>query len=397
MLKKSLRGNKLYKERVQISVKELRIGMYVAKLDIPWDQSPFLVRGFRIKNEQTLSQLRAACRYVYIDVVKSRVEGLKPERIEMQPFSESVDQAFKECKPIYDRSILLLKSIFESRHLDKESLELAKSLVGHHVDSAFKNPAVLRWLSLTDSHSSYLVDHTLRVTILSIMLGMEVGLERQELEELGLAALMHDMGMMQVPQAILSKKDELSIDEISLIQKHPLFSLELLRADNDFSSDILEAIVSHHERLDGQGYPAGKSSYDIPYLSKIIAIADTFDSQTSDRSYRSGSSSLEALKTLMALRGSHYDEALVIKFIRVIGVYPVGSVVEIDDGRLGLVLPTLLEDSIKPNVLIVTGPDGQSIEPYTLRLIEDDAVKISKVLPDGSQGVFFEDFAQSIL
>jgi HD-GYP domain-containing protein (c-di-GMP phosphodiesterase class II) len=397
MLNGSGRGRNLYRERIQIPVKELREGMFVAALDIPWDNSPFLVKGFAIENEQTLEQLKSLCHYVYIDVVKSKLAGLQPVPVAIEASDDSLETAVEKCKPIYEQSVELLASLFQSMHLDSQSIEQAKAYVNDYADTVKENPSVLRWLSLAGSHSSQLIDHTLNVTILSMMLGTEAGLNREELHELGMAALLHDIGMMQIPKTILNKEDELSHEEMNLIQQHPQFAGDLLQQDETISDTIKEAIAKHHERLDGQGYPEGLGAYDIPLFSKIIAIADTYDGQISHRSYHSASSSLDGLKTLMALRDTHYDDALVIKFIKIIGVYPVGSIVEITDGRVGIVLPTLKGDKMRPDVAIVMDTDNNPITPYTLKLGDELDLKISKVLPDGVNGIFFKDYADSIL
>lgn len=398
MLKRSLRGQQLYKEKVQVPVKELRIGMYVSELDIPWSMSPFLVKGFRIADEQQIRTLRSISRHVYIDIVKSKLQDVQAKSVNIQPpCHETSEKALEKAKPIYAQSTRLLSSIFKTKHLSMADIDEAKSLVGSHVDGVLANPAALRWLSISETHSLYLIDHSIKVTILSLMLGIEVGLSRDDLETLGLAALLHDVGMLNVPQSILNKKEALSIEETSLIQKHPLFASKMLDNEAMLPREVVEVIAAHHERLDGQGYPLGLKSYDIPELSKIIAIADTFDGQTSHRSYHSSSSSLDALRTLMALRNSHFEEKLVIKFIRVIGVYPVGSIVELSDQRIGIVLPTLSEDKMKPKVLIVRNPDKTECDIYTLELSKEADLKVANLLPDGHSGVNLIEYAHKVM
>jgi len=168
--------------------------------------------------------------------------------------------------------------------------------------------------------------------VLSLTLGRSLGLSKDELNELGLGALLHDIGKMKTPLEVLNKPGKLTPDEFEIMKTHPLDGFDLLRRDENISSEVLTIVKSHHERLSGDGYPDKLSENNISYYTKIVSITDVYDAVTSDRVYHDGMTPHEALKKLYEWMPGNFDFELMKTFIRTIGIYPVGSVVELKPG-----------------------------------------------------------------
>lgn len=189
--------------------------------------------------------------------------------------------------------------------------------------------------------------------------------------------MMHDMGKMLIPIEILNKPGTLNDEEMVVMQSHTNLGHELLMSSPGMYHGAIEVALSHHERLDGKGYPRKINKKEISNFTRIVTIADLYDAITSDRVYQNGRTHLEATKILAELAGTHLDHALVIKFIESLGVYPPGCVVELTNGAIGLVIEVNETMKLRPKVLILMDEDKNSIPEMTLDLA---------VMPEDSLG-----------
>lgn len=374
----------------QIAAADLVIGLYVSELDRPWLDSPFLFQGFRIETDADLAQLRECCAHVFVDPERSaadalaRLETPKPEagaagsraaaarrRREIEGlfgdepypsparFRRELHHASKlrgRVRGVVDQ---LLGRVREGGSIDAAQ---AREVVGHLVRAITRNTTASLWLSNLKSRDEYTAIHCMNVCVLSLAFGRFLGLAQDELEMVGLGALLHDIGKMRTPDAILNKPGPLTPEEFAVMRRHPVDGYEAMRAAGDVPRPALEIIRSHHERISGRGYPDGLAGEDIPLAVRVVAIADVYDAMTSDRVYRDAMPADKAIRIIYQGASEEFGKALVEAFIRCIGVFPVGSLVELDSGALGVVISSAPESRLRPVLLMVRTPAGEAYE-----------------------------------
>ncbi len=244
----------------------------------------------------------------------------------------------------------------------------AKEAVASSVNSILHSPDAHLWLTQLKKKDEYTAQHSLNVCMLSIVLGRHIGLPEGELRNLGICGMMHDMGIMLIPSAIVNKTSELTEEESVIMKTHTTLGAELLKSSKDMFHGAIETALTHHERIRGQGYPRGLTDAKVSYYSNIIAIVDTYDALTSDRSYRKGMTHLEATQVLYQQAGEYFDHVLVSKFIESLGVFPPGCYVQLSDDRVALVLEANDESKLRPRVLTVVDKQMNSIEEVSVDL-----------------------------
>lgn len=209
---------------------------------------------------------------------------------------------------------------------------------------------------------SYTFQHCLNVAILSISTGISLGLSEHNLRDLGLAGLLHDIGKMSIPVEILNKPGQLTDDEYEIIKRHPINASKQL--ENLVSYDVLRAIESHHEKLDGTGYPYNKKANNINNYAKILAVCDVYDALTSDRSYRKSAFPNEVIEYIMGCADTHFDYEILKHFIKIIVAYPVGTFVRLSDSKLAVVVKNYSENIMRPVIRIINsdGTVGRDVD-----------------------------------
>ena len=247
-------------------------------------------------------------------------------------------------------------------------------------------------MSQLKNRDEYTTQHSLNVSIFSILFGRHLGLPERQMRTLGYGALLHDIGKMRVPLEILNKPGRLTDKELALLKKHPEYGRDILSEGEGIPSSVIDIVYSHHERIDGSGYPQGLMGEEISRNVYIVAIADVYDAETSDRSYRMGISPHEALSLMYGLMPQTFPSELVEEFIRCLGIYPVGSVVELDSGEVCVVMTVNRRMSLRPLLVMVLDRNKQPLPAYKMLDIEIHAqagsdVKIKKILQPDSYGI----------
>ena len=368
-------------KKIKIAVEDLEPGMYVSELDRPWLESPFLFQGFLVDSDELLQQLKDICAYVYIDVeesandVRSRLQTLSRSEPDIEvggaadfkPKAESTETDFhaqlRQAKLIYDKTRSFIDNALDDVRLGGSvNTVQAKILVGEMAENIARSPNAMVWLTHLKNRDEYTSIHCMNVCILALSFGRFVGLERAELELLGLGALLHDIGKMYVPDEILNKPGKLTKAEFEIIKRHPVDGHKLLVTKDDMPQSSLDIVLYHHERTDGTGYPAGLNDEQIGQLVKMSSIVDVYDAITSDRCYHDGMSPYEGLKNMYNWTEGNFDAELMQQFIKCLGIYPVGSVVEINEGQIGVVVGINEETKLKPVVLLVMDKDKQFLK-----------------------------------
>jgi len=398
----------------KVDVSDLELGMYVVELDRPWLETPFLFQGFPILSEEELRELQRCCLYVYIDEEQSI--PLKPHHFESAPHGRPVqrfetrrlNRKVSERKPppshnrtelrhemprareVYHQAKHYINTIFDELRLGESvDMELARRLADKTVESITNNENAMVWLTLLKEKDEYTSYHSINVCVLSVLFGRHLGLTEGELKVLGLGALLHDIGKMRVPATILNKSSRLEPSEKALMRKHPEYGQAMLSESDRIPPQALDIIYSHHERIDGSGYPQGLKGEQLGLFPMLVSIVDVYDAMTSDRAYHMRISPHEALNVMYGWAASHFDGGLLEEFIRCLGIYPIGSIVELNSGEVGVVLTVNRKHHLLPSLLLVR--DKRKV-PYdvpkliNLELQQQAGVKISisKILPAGS-------------
>lgn len=367
--------------KIKVYTEDLKKGMYVAELDRPWVESPFLFQGFIIHEDDDLKQLKEACQYVYIDTEKTPVDitpqlqqlsakqkpvKAKKPRSKINDFTDTTTlkktkfnkttftEELVNARKARDKSRKYIDEVLQHAKLGESiDTDKAKELVAELAKNIVQNVDASMWLTQLKSRDEYTAIHSINVCILSLTFGRSLGLSEKDLNQLGLGALLHDIGKMRVPLDVLNKPGKLSAEEFEIMKTHPQQGYELLKEKDNLDDDVLTIIKNHHERLNGKGYPDKLKENEISLYTRIVSITDVYDAVTSDRVYHDGMTPHEALKKLYEWMPGNFDPELIESFIKTIGIYPVGSVVELKTGHIGVVVRLNEDNKLKPVIMMI--------------------------------------------
>jgi HD-GYP domain-containing protein (c-di-GMP phosphodiesterase class II) len=379
-----------------IPVAELRFGMYVAELDRPWTDTPFRFQGFVLSSEQQLETLKKYCKSVVVDSEKSVLADAP--RAGMQYFGKSaygekatVEQELGPARSAYTSGHRLVQETLAQvrigRNLDPDRVRVAvKSLT----ESVLRNPNAMLLFSQLREKGEYAVSHSLDVSIYMTAFGRFLQLEQPQIELLGYLGLLQDIGKVRLPKTLLEKRGRLTPEEFEQAKLHVGYSVEILRATAGIPIELPRLAVLHHERHDGSGYPNRLQGSHIGLVGSIAAIVDTYDAMTVQRPYADPVAPSAAISSLYKWRGVSFDAGLVEQFIRFIGIFPVGSLVELNSGEVGVVISQNPEERLKPRVMVIRDAKGNELRPQKLldlsrapKATADEPYRILRTLEQG--------------
>ncbi|MCR6651559.1 MAG: HD-GYP domain-containing protein [Cellvibrionaceae bacterium] len=398
----------------KVHVSELRVGMFVSQLDRNWLETPFLLQGFHIEEEGDIDVIAEYCEYVYIDDEKS-VKSKASEHSSNVGTARHIrvnPDIFEPEVPLEDEHRRVMGTFRQARSLTKTLLddirlggaintEQARHTVNECVHSVIRHPDALLWMSKMRDENEYTAEHCLNVCILAIAFGRQLGMSEQELQNLGMCGLLHDVGKMKIPAEILDKPDTLTPKEMRIMMAHTVHGRNLLLSSSGIYTGAIDVALSHHERVDGTGYPRQLAGNSISRYSKIIAIVDAYDAMTADRCYQSARTSTEAIKIIYKERGQHFDEQLALKFLQTVGLYPAGSIVELYSGEVGMVIEAHPRFRHLPRIVMLRDRDKQPVAKETmvdLSLIEKGELSkdylIKQVWKDKTFGITLKNYLE---
>lgn len=378
-------------DQKKVRVDELEVGMYVARLDRPWIETPFPLQGFYVKDLAELDQLRRYCREVTVDVSRSRVAvdpvkhaaanvaKVNPQGRVASP-APSAPPVVKASKPAYRTTVSMPQEVVASRELHGDfaqavegvykqlqagrtpDVTYARLTSSRVVESVVRNPDAMVWLSRVRDKDAYSYHHAFRCAIWGTVFGRHLGLSRQALDNLAFGLTLMDVGKARLPDGLLNKAGLLLPAERIELRKHVDYSLEILSAMPDVPSQVLQMVAEHHERYDGSGYPKRLAGKAISPLGKIAGLVDTYDAMTSERPYARALTSVEAVSRLYELRNTEFQSQLVEEFIQAIGVYPTGTLVQMSNQEVGVVIAQNAERRLRPKLLVLLDADKRSLQ-----------------------------------
>jgi HD-GYP domain-containing protein (c-di-GMP phosphodiesterase class II) len=341
----------------KIPVARLRPGMFIHELCGDWMSHPFWRAQFVLKGEGDLRRIvEAGIPHVYIDTTRGLddVEAVAADQVKAAVEQEilealsapqepivrvSVREELARAKRVHEQAHKVIRSMMCDVRLGKAvSLDDAEPVVEAITGSVLRNGSALMGLIGIKNKDDYTFLHSVSVCTLMIAFGRSLGLDGEELRQGGIGGLLHDIGKMKVPDEVLNKPGRLTDAEFDLIKQHPGDGHAVLLETPGIGAIPLDITRHHHERLDGKGYPDGLAGDSISSMARMAAIVDVYDAITADRCYHKGMPAAEALRKMWEWSKDHFDQKLLQAFMRCVGIYPVGSLVRLESGRLGVVI-----------------------------------------------------------
>ncbi len=324
----------------------------------------FIAAGFSDTPYETMSEIIAESENIEVDILKKIKEGEK-------------EDARKVIKRVYFNAVSYAKGVMTKiKTGEKVNIKKAKRIVETMVDHLLEEENLLVGMTAIKDYDEYTYHHSVNVSILSIALGQRLGLSKKVLTELGLVALFHDIGKIDVPNEILNKTTNFNEDEWKLIKKHPIWGVKaLLKIRGVDITSMRSAIVAfeHHMNYDHSGYPRVRKYSELDFYSRIVSLVDQYDAMTSSRVYsRIPLSADKALSIMMERASKQLDPLLFKFFINMVGVFPIGTLVMLDTKELGLVYECDVVFADRPRVLIIIDGNGERVSGPVVNLTEKD-------------------------
>jgi HD-GYP domain-containing protein (c-di-GMP phosphodiesterase class II) len=407
---------------VPTAVGDLEVGMYVAELDRPWLGTPFLVQGFHIKDDADIEKLAAHCRFVLVDPRRHEYQsaithkgkpkvattmspidyrGQANEAIALEaPDRTSMREEVETVKPTLDEITSTVADVYKrirsGRALHMRSVA---SVVDPIIASVLRNRSALAALVRIKKKDDYTYSHSISTAVWAVVIGRTLDIELPALRTLAMGCTLMDVGKVALPRELLEKPGALSSDETALVRRHVDASVRILTKTEGVDPRIIEIVQTHHERFDGSGYPQGLSGTAIPLGGRIAGLADSYDAMITPRPYAEPKSSYQAMQELARQRDVRFQGELVERLVQAIGVYPTGSLVELNTGEVAIVHAQNPSRRLKPKVIVILNADKQPLpaagELDLLELEQRDgpaATRITKELPPGAHGINPEDY-----
>ncbi len=362
-------------EEREIRVASLRPGMYVSRLDRDWIGTPFLLQGFLVQTQEDIDLLGQYCRHVFVDIVKSEnFIRLSLQRLE-RPGRDGYDVPdLKDLANSRPRAVLhkvedeLPRARAAVQEARKATTEIMSGLragnklsekevdqvVAPLVESVVRNPDAYFWLESLRQHDSYTYSHAMNCCVLMAAFGRHLGLADEVLHDLAKGGLLLDIGKTVVSEELLESAQALTEGEHGLVRNHVEHGLRLYDESGADNARVREIIQTHHEREDGSGYPSALAGESIPLFGRLAGIVDSYDAMTSTRPYRPSVSKYEALQRMYRQRGQLFQGDLLEQFVQCLGVYPVGTLVELSTGEVAVVMAQNPVRRLFPRVMLLT-------------------------------------------
>jgi putative nucleotidyltransferase with HDIG domain len=349
---------------------DLRIGMYIQEFCGSWMDHPFWKAKFLLETDKDLQRIQTCgISELWIDAskgldVESGRVSVTPAEVEVEvqellmaaalptgpvcSLEDELNRAAKLC----NRSKQAVMDMFGDARMGKAlDFEQAEDLVAEISESVMRHPNALISLARLKRADEYTYMHSVAVCALMIALARQLGMSPVQVREVGLAGMLHDVGKMAVPAEILNKPGKLTDSEFVTVREHPEAGGKILLAGKQVSAVVLDVCLHHHEKVDGSGYPHRLSGEQISLPAKMGAICDVYDAVTSNRPYKAGWEPAESIRKMAEWTG-HFDQAVFKAFVKTVGIYPTGSLVRLQSGRIGVVLDQHATSLLMPKIKV---------------------------------------------
>ena len=344
-----------------IPVNQLRPGMYVIAIASQTGAMEIAQTGLVTTRQQVDVLIRRGVLTVKVDLARSKLPGIA------QVISPSPAHSAGSVRPAGSgegRELKIRRLYQEARELQGKFIRHLKAgepiditplaaVAEEMVDTMFTHGDAMLCLARIRAKDAYLMEHSMNVAILLANFGRYLGLERSVLKELTLGGLLHDVGKIMTPDEVLNKPGKLTDEEFGVMRQHVVHSYDILSNTAGITPTMLEVAANHHERLDGTGYPQRLKGDQLSLYTRMSGIVDVYDAVTADRVYKQGMQPTQAFRVLLKGINQHFDAELVTKFIKCMGVYPVGTLVQLSNQRLAVVMQRNEQQPLKPLVKVI--------------------------------------------
>ena len=387
-----------------VAIRDIKLGMFVVA--VTKQKGDIHFKPGMVSSEATCRSLQSmGVLEVRIDLSRSKHQqetllenpesNLAPEeQVQEVLTSKEKTESRKRAQKLYAEAKLLQTKLLDALK-NGEVVDIAplEEMADEMVDSIFKNPDAMVFLSRIREKDTYLMEHSLNVGMLLANFGRFLKLSRQTIKELLVGGLLHDTGKIMVPDEILHKPGRLTVDEFAIMKKHVEYSVQFLDKSEGISKVMRIVAANHHERLDGLGYPRGLKGMELCLVSRISTIVDVFDALTADRCYKKGMQATQAFRILLQGGGTQFDETLVKKFIKCMGIHPTGSLVKLKTGKLALVLESNENTPLQPIVKIIYSTTGKHyLDVKVIDLAKTPTEEIESTVDPKESGIDISKF-----
>lgn len=401
----------LWENEVLIEPAHLQFGHFVSRMDRPWIGTPFPLEGVLLTKKDQLDWFRQHCDWVVVDLLRSEnrfrpprgrrftgnarphewsgylsdeqasINVLRRARLDAEIVSGSVEMhSLLRCQ-----AEELVENITRGGRIDSTQARRSVSTIAEKLE---KNIAAMVWLTRIKRADEYTAQHCVNVAILSMGLAQALEWQQDQVELAGLAGMLHDLGKTKLDKNILNKPGRLSNEEYAHVKRHARFGYLMLREDEEVHPAVSQAVLEHHERPDGTGYPNGRDRSTLQPMSALVSVVDAYDAITSKRPYSPARSHHEALGILWKQRNRQFDAGMVEALIQFLGWITPGTVVRLTNGHYAIVLRASHQHRLWPLVRLLEPKDDTHRVARRLDLAEhnashpDAAIRVAEVLPD---------------
>lgn len=398
-------------EKITIDSSDAAIGMYVSMLDRPWLETPFVFQGFTIRDRMDIELLQSYCSDIQIDVQKSGLTRLQvksllasatptkkrakrvPSRTmkwrgkllrrlrnlllrfgltrQQKAQSEPGEEGYKvtstvrgEAANAYAAYKALSLQYLEVVKFTRESgiipTQVVNKAVRPFIKSILRNPDAMAWTIFSRRDGG--LSRAVATSAWCVMFGRHLGFDRDALSDLAVGGLLLDIGNIHLPADVLNIDGEMNREQFLTMSKHVEHGLKVLRLSGSVSDNVRDMVQFHHERADGSGYPMGLHGNKIPVYGRIAAIADAYDAMTTKKSYSQSLGAFDAARALNDMRGKQFSAEVVEQFLCTVGMFPTASVVELNNGMIGLVLEQNRDNTLRPRVMLLLDRDRKPLK-----------------------------------
>ncbi|WP_219592738.1 HD-GYP domain-containing protein [Aeromonas salmonicida] len=347
-----------------IPVNQLQAGMYVIAITSQTGGMEIAQMGLVTTRQQIDDLIRRGVLTVRVDLARSKLAGIE-QIIFPDPAASSIASQRPTGSANGEGRELKIRRLYqEARELQGKFIRQLKAgepiditplatVAEEMVDTMFTHGDAMLCLARIRAKDAYLMEHSMNVAILLANFGRYLALERSVLKELTLGGLLHDVGKIMTPDEVLNKPGKLTDEEFTVMRQHVVHSHDILSNTPGITATMLEVAANHHERLDGTGYPRHLKGDQLSLYTRMSGIVDVYDAVTADRVYKQGMQPTQAFRILLKGADHHFDRLLVTKFIKCMGVYPVGTLVQLSNQRLAIVMQRNPQEPLKPVVKVI--------------------------------------------